>query len=45
MFENSPSEKGATFDWQLNRTWWIFFEKLARAAAQGAGGGGPYIRT
>jgi len=41
MFENSPSEKGAIFDWQLNRTWWLFFEKLARAAAAG----GPYVRT
>lgn len=39
MFENSPSEKGAIFDWQLNRTWWIFFEKLAKKR------GGPYIRT
>ena len=43
MFENSPSEKGAIFDWQLNRTWWIFFERLAKA--KGTGGGGPYIRT
>jgi hypothetical protein len=41
MFENSPSEKGAIFDWQLNRTWWIFFEKLARSSAAG----GPYVRT
>lgn len=47
MFENSPSEKGATFDWQLNRTWWLFFEKLARASASGAAvaAAGPYIRT
>lgn len=40
MFENSPSEKGAIFDWQLNRTWWIFFEKLAKAAAKATAAAG-----
>ena len=30
MFENSPSQAGKTFDWQLNRTWWMFFEALTR---------------
>jgi hypothetical protein len=43
MHENSPSQPGATFDWQLNRTWWLFFEKLAKA--KGGKGGGPYVRT
>lgn len=37
MFD-AAAPKGATFDWKLNRTWWIFFEALAKRR-------GPYIRT